>query len=105
MTAIENKIPNISNLAKKKTDYERKISEIEKEFTNHNHDKYITNPEFNKLTSENFAARLTKANLIAKTDFDNRLMSLKKLEKFLMSLRTITSNKTKHVLVENELKN
>ena len=24
--------------------------------TDHNHDKYITTPEFNKLTSENFAA-------------------------------------------------
>ena len=94
MTAIENKIPNVSNLAKQ-TDYETKISEIKKKFTNHNHDKYITTPEFNKLTLENFAARLAQANLIAKTDFDNRLMSLN---------RKITSNKTKHVLVENELR-
>ena len=42
----------------KKTDYNTKINEIEKKITDHNHDKYITTPEFNKLTSENFAARL-----------------------------------------------
>ena len=30
----------------------------------HKHDKYITTPEFNKLTVENFAARLAQANLI-----------------------------------------
>ena len=35
--------------------------------------KYITTPEFNKLT--NFAARLKQANLATKTDFDtNRLL-------------------------------
>ena len=38
----------ISGLAKK-TDYNTKISEIEKKLTDHNHDKYITNPEFNKF--------------------------------------------------------
>ena len=31
---------------------------------------------FNKLTTENFAAILTQANLVTKTDFDNKLMSL-----------------------------
>ena len=33
-----------------------KISEVENKITNH--DKYITIPEFNKLTAENFTARL-----------------------------------------------
>ena len=28
-----------------------------KRITDHDHNKYITTPEFNKLTSENFAAR------------------------------------------------
>ena len=60
LTAIESKIPSVSNLAKK-TDYETKISELEKKLTNHNHDKYITTPEFNKLTAENFSARLAQA--------------------------------------------
>ena len=42
----------------KKTDYDTKVNEIEKKITDHTHDKYITTPEFNKLTAENFAARL-----------------------------------------------
>ena len=37
---VENKIPNINSLVKK-TDYDVKITEIEKEVTDHNHDKYI----------------------------------------------------------------
>ena len=67
LTAVENKIPNVSNLVKK-TDYNTKINEIEKKITDHDHDKYITTPEFNKLTSENFAARLKQANLASKSD-------------------------------------
>ena len=52
----------------KKTDYNTKINEIENKITNHSHDKYITTPEFNKLTAENFAVRLPKANLVTKID-------------------------------------
>ena len=63
--------------------------------TNHSHDEYITTPEFNKLTSENFAARLAQADLVTKTDFDVKLSSLN---------RKISANRTKHLLVENELK-
>ena len=55
----------------------------------------ITTSKFNKLTTEKFNARLAQANLITKTDFDAKLQSLS---------RKITSNKTKHLLVENELK-
>ena len=40
-----------------------------------------------------FNARLAQANLITKPDFDVKLSSLN---------RKITSNKTKHLLVENE---
>ena len=36
--------------------------------TDHGHDKYITTPEFNKLTAEHFAARLVQVNLASKTD-------------------------------------
>ena len=57
LTAVENKIPDVSSLVKK-TDYDTKISELEKKLTDHNHGKYITTPEFNQLTAENFAARL-----------------------------------------------
>ena len=48
LTAVENKIPSVSSLVKK-TDYDTKISELEKKLTDHNHDKYITTPEFNTL--------------------------------------------------------
>ena len=52
LTAVENKIPNVSTLVKK-TDNNRKTNEIENKITtDHDHDKYITIEEFNKLTSE-----------------------------------------------------
>ena len=35
--------------------YNTKISEIKKKVAGHNHDKYITTPEFNKLSAEAFA--------------------------------------------------
>ena len=94
MTAVESKIPDISSLIKK-TDYNVKISEIEKKFTDHNHDKYNTTSEFNNLTAKNFASSLAQANLITKTDFDTKLISLNK---------KIYSNKAKHLLVESEFK-
>ena len=94
LTGVANKIPDVSSLIKK-TDYDLKISEIEKKITDHNHDKYITTSEINKLTTGNFKARLKKADLVTKTDFDTRLQSLNK---------KINSNKTKHLFVETELK-
>ena len=36
----------------KKTDYDTKITQIEKKVTDHNHDKYITTSEFNKFSAE-----------------------------------------------------
>ena len=92
LTAVENKIPDVSGLVKK-TDYDTKVSDIEKKITDHNHDKYITTPEFNELTTENFKARLAQADLVTLTDFDTKLKSLN---------RKINSNKTKHLFVENE---
>ena len=79
----------------KKTDYDAKISDILKKDIDLDPDKYITTSEFNKLTTENFAARLAQANLVTKTDFDTKLTSLNK---------KINSNKTKHLTVKNELK-
>ena len=32
--------------------------------------EYITTPEFNKLSTENFIARLKQPNLVIKTDLD-----------------------------------
>ena len=94
LTAAENKMPTVNNLVKK-TDYNTKISDPEKKFPDHNHNKYITTPEFNKLAADAFNARLAQANLITKTDIDAKLSSLN---------RKITKNKSKHLLVENEFK-
>ena len=58
-------------------------------------DKYITTPEFNTLAADVFNARLAQINLITKTDFDIKLSNLN---------RKIAKNKSKHSLVENELK-
>ena len=35
------------------------------------HDKYITTPEFHKLTKETFAERLKQANLVSKSYITN----------------------------------
>ena len=40
LTAVENKIPSVSSLVKK-TDYDTKISELEKKLTDHNHAKLL----------------------------------------------------------------
>ena len=50
-----------------------KINKVGNKIPDHN--KYITTLEVNKLTAENFAARLKQANLGSKTDFDNKLTS------------------------------
>ena len=83
LTAVENKIPDVSNLVKK-TDCSTKVN-------NHNHDKYIDTPEFNKLAANVFNGQLAEANLVTKADFDDKLSNLN---------RKITKNKT---LVQNEL--
>ena len=68
---------------------------MNKNVTDHDYNKYIITSEFYKLTTESLASRLTQTNLVTKTDFDNKLISLN---------TNVNSNKTKHVLVENELK-
>ena len=44
-----------------------------KKDTDRCHDKYITTPEFNKLTAENFDAKSEETNLITNTDFNAKL--------------------------------
>ena len=83
LTPVENKIPKISLV--QKTDYNTKITEIKKKLTDHNHDKYITAPEFNTMAASVFNVRLAQANLITITDFDAKLSRLN---------REITTNKT-----------
>ena len=105
LTAVGNKISNVCNLVKK-TDRDTKINEIKNKVTSvHDLDKFVTTQNFNKLTSEYFAARLAKANLgskndiadfVNKTDFD---VKLKKLN------NKVTLFTTKPVFAENQLKN
>ena len=58
-----------------------------KKLVDHNHDKYITIPQFNSLAASVFNARLAQANLITKTDFDAKLSRYD---------RKINTNKSKH---------
>ena len=50
LNAVENEILSISNLVKKKLTITQKLKKLKKKITDHNHDKYIATPEFNKLT-------------------------------------------------------
>ena len=93
LSAVENKIPSISDLVKK-TDYDTKITEIEKKLTDHKNDEYIDSSEFNTLATNVFNTRIAQANLITETDFDAKLSSLN---------RKITKNKSDHLLVQNRL--
>ena len=80
----------------KKTDYNIKISDIEKKITDHDHDKYTATPELNAMAASIFNARLAaQKNLIRKPEFDAKLKSISD---------RVTLNKSKHLLVENELK-
>ena len=88
---VYKKIPDPSSLMTA-TVLNTKINEVENKIPNH--DKYITTFEFNNLTAENFAARLKQANLVTKTDFDNKLTSFN---------REITLNKTIYLEVQKKL--
>ena len=92
LTTVTNIIPNISNLVKK-TDCETKISEIEQKINDHNHHKYITASDFNKFTTEFFAARLAEANSVTKTDLDKKLISQLTQIKLNMCLLKMKNNK------------
>ena len=94
LTAAEDEILNVSNLVKKQI-MAQKLLKLKKKLTDDDHDKYITTSEFNNLAARFFTARLAQANLIRKTNFHDKLKSLN---------QKISSNNTKHLLVENELK-
>ena len=93
LTAVGNKISDVSSLVKK-TDYNTKTTEIENKLNNHNDDKYITTSEFNTY-ADVFNARLVRANLVTKTDFDNTISSLGS---------KIAENKTRNEYIENKFK-
>ena len=88
ISEVENKMLDTSSLVTT-TGLNTKIGEVDNKTPDHV--KYITIEEFNKLTAENFASRFKQANLVSKTDFDNKLISFN---------RKITSNKTKYLEVQ-----
>ena len=74
----------------------QRLVKTENKVNDHNHDKYVTTPKFNTMAASTFNARLaTQTNLIRKPEFDGKLKSISD---------RVTKNKTKHLLVENELK-
>ena len=60
LTAVENKIASVNNFVKKqkKDGYNTEVNKIGKKIANHNHDNYITIPEFYKFSKEIFGLRL-----------------------------------------------
>ena len=85
ISEVENKIPDTSSLVTIIV-LDTKIGEVENKIPDHAKDP--TTQEFNKLTTENFVARIKQANLVSKADFDNKLIKFN---------RKITSNKTKYL--------
>ena len=95
---VKSEIPSITNLVTTNTAFNAVENKIP------NHSKYITTTEFNNLTAETFTARLKQANVatkgdvanfVEKVDFNDQLKDLNK---------KVTSNKSKHLLIENEFK-
>ena len=60
LTAVESKIPDISNLVKKKTDYNAKKLHIES--------KYITTTDYNKFTKDIVDNSIKSKELFDKSD-------------------------------------
>ena len=87
-------LPSVTNLVKK-TEYSTKICEIEKKSTGHNHDKYISTPEFIKFTAEIFDLRLKRSNLASKSDIAY-FVKMPDFDKKLKLLHQIQMNQMKH---------
>ena len=52
---------------------------LTKKITDHNHDKYITTPEFNKFMVKMFVLRLKRENLASKIGIANFVIELNEL--------------------------
>ena len=73
-----------------KADYDREFSETVKEILDHNRCKYIITQEFNKLTADNFAARLSLENLASKNDIADFVIKKDFDEKLIMLIKNAT---------------
>ena len=65
---LDKKVNAIQTTDIKQLLYNTRIFEIENKILDHDHCKFITTQEFNKLTADSFAARLAQANLATKVD-------------------------------------
>ena len=84
VSEVKNKIPDTSSSVTT-TVLNTKITKVDNKIPDHA--KYIPTKESIKLTAENFAARLKHANLVRKTDFDNKLISFnRKLSQIKLSI-------------------
>ena len=88
ISEADNKILDTSSLVITTVD-STKIIDLQNKILDH--DIYITTQEYKKLRAGNIVARLKKINLVDKTDFDNKLISIN---------RKIKSNKRKYLAVE-----
>ena len=88
VTEIEGKIPDISSLATKSalTVIENKIPDVS---------SLIKKTDFNTKVTEREGKISDVSNLVKKIDFDSKLKK---------NIDRVTKNKSKHLLVENELK-
>ena len=92
LTTVENKISDVSSLVKKR-DYNTKVTEVENKVDNHNHDKYIDTQEFKKLAADVFNARLAQANVITKTDSDAKWPKInRKIQKIKQKMYLLKMN-------------
>ena len=113
---VGKKIPNVSDLVKKKTDFKAKITEVENKILDVS--SFITKTNFNTKITEIECRIPDVSSLITKTNFDVRITTIEGKIPDVSSLITRTNfdaklkaisdrvnkNKSKHLLVENELK-
>ena len=87
----------------KKTDYNRKINEIENIVTTYdNNNKYITTQDFTQLTSKYFRAKLAQENLASQTDIVDFVKKIDFNDKLQNVNKKVAYNKKRHT--EKELK-
>ena len=94
LTTVENKIPNINGLVKK-TDIIQKSVKLKERLLIIIMTNILLPPEFNTLAADVFHVKVTRENLLTKTDFDTKVSSVDS---------KIAANNSKNESIENKLK-
>ena len=88
----------------KKTDYNRKINEIENIVTTqNNNNKYITTQDFTQLTSEDFRAKLAQENLASQTDIVDFVKKIDFNDKLQNLNKKVVYSKKRHIEINTKL--